>query len=82
MNGYAPGVVVTPLWEQLDKDLVEIGFKQREGQAYDDIVASNLVIKRVSYPEDITGTASFLASSDSDYMTGQMISIDGGWVTK
>ena len=25
VNGYAPGVVVTPLWEQLDKDLVEIG---------------------------------------------------------
>jgi NAD(P)-dependent dehydrogenase (short-subunit alcohol dehydrogenase family) len=29
VNGYAPGVVVTPLWEQLDKDLVEIGFKER-----------------------------------------------------
>ena len=24
-NGYAPGVVVTPLWEQLDKDLIDIG---------------------------------------------------------
>jgi meso-butanediol dehydrogenase/(S,S)-butanediol dehydrogenase/diacetyl reductase len=82
VNGYAPGVVVTPLWEQLDKDLVEIGFKEREGQAYDDIVDNNLVIKRVSYPKDIIGTASFLASDDSDYMTGQMISIDGGWVTK
>ena len=82
VNGYAPGVVVTPLWEQLDKDLVEIGFKEREGQAYDDIVENNLVIKRVSYPDDITGTASFLVSDDSDYMTGQMISIDGGWVTK
>ena len=82
VNAYAPGVVVTPLWEQLDKDLVEIGFKERAGQAYDDIVENNLVIKRVSYPKDIIGTASFLASNDSDYMTGQMISIDGGWVTK
>ena len=79
VNGYAPGVVVTPLWEQLDKDLVEIGFKQRAGQAYEDIVEGELMIKRVSYPEDITGTASFLASNDSDYMTGQMIHIDGGW---
>ena len=33
----------------------------------------------VSYPKDIVGTASFLASDDSDYMTGQMIHIDGGW---
>ena len=79
VNGYAPGVVVTPLWEQLDKDLVEIGFKQRAGQAYEDIANNELVIKRVSYPDDITGTASFLASNDSDYMTGQMIHIDGGW---
>ena len=70
---------ITPLWEQLDKDLVEIGFKEREGQAYDDIVRDALQIKRVSYPRDIVGTASFLASDDSDYMTGQMIHIDGGW---
>ena len=79
VNGYAPGVVVTPLWEQLDKDLIEIGFKEREGQAYEDIVNDALQIKRVSYPKDIVGTASFLASDDSDYMTGQMIHIDGGW---
>ncbi len=79
VNGYAPGVVVTPLWEQLDKDLVDIGFKDREGQAYEDIVRDALQIKRVSYPDDVKGTAAFLCSSDSDYMTGQMIHIDGGW---
>jgi meso-butanediol dehydrogenase/(S,S)-butanediol dehydrogenase/diacetyl reductase len=79
VNGYAPGVVVTPLWEQLDKDLVDIGFKEREGQAYEDIVRDALQIKRVSYPDDVKGTAAFLASPDSDYMTGQMIHIDGGW---
>jgi len=79
VNGYAPGVVVTPLWEQLDKDLVEIGFKERAGQAYEDITNNELVIKRVSYPDDVKGTAAFLASHDSDYMTGQMLHIDGGW---
>ncbi|MFT5060159.1 MAG: NAD(P)-dependent dehydrogenase (short-subunit alcohol dehydrogenase family) [bacterium] len=79
VNGYAPGVVKTPLWEQLDKDLVEIGFKEKPGQAFDDIVQNALQIKRVSNPSDIVGTASFLASDDSDYMTGQMIHIDGGW---
>jgi meso-butanediol dehydrogenase/(S,S)-butanediol dehydrogenase/diacetyl reductase len=79
VNGYAPGVVKTPLWEQLDKDLVDIGFKEREGQAYEDIARDALQIKRVSYPDDVKGTAAFLASGDSDYMTGQMIHIDGGW---
>ncbi|KEP68331.1 SDR family oxidoreductase [Thioclava sp. BHET1] len=79
VNGYAPGVVKTPLWEQLDKDLVDIGFKDHEGQAFDDL-AEILALKKVSYPDDIKGTASFLVSHDSDYMTGQMIHIDGGWV--
>ena len=79
VNGYAPGVVVTPLWEQLDKDLVDIGFKQKEGQAYEDIVRDALQIKRVSYPDDVKGTAAYLASEASDYMTGQMLHIDGGW---
>jgi len=30
--------------------------------------------------EDVTGTALYLASADSDYMTGQIIMIDGGMV--
>ena len=59
--------------------LVDIGFKEKEGQAYEDIVRDALQIKRVSYPKDVQGTAAFLASPDSDYMTGQMIHIDGGW---
>lgn len=79
VNGYAPGVVKTPLWEQLDKDLVDIGFKEREGQAFEDL-ADILALKKVSVPDDVKGTAAFLVSDDSDYMTGQMIHIDGGWV--
>jgi len=33
---------------------------------------------RIELPEDITGTALFLASSDSDFMTGQLLLVDGG----
>jgi len=35
-------------------------------------------IKRDEYPEDLPGTLIFLASSDSDFMTGQVLAIDGG----
>ncbi|MBE0557829.1 MAG: SDR family oxidoreductase [Proteobacteria bacterium] len=35
-------------------------------------------IKRDEYPEDLLGTLVFLASSDSDFMTGQVLAIDGG----
>jgi NAD(P)-dependent dehydrogenase (short-subunit alcohol dehydrogenase family) len=34
--------------------------------------------KRPEVPEDLTGTAVFLASDDSDFITGQTINVDGG----
>lgn len=80
VNGYAPGVVRTEMWEQLDKDLVEIGKFEERGQSMDDIAENMILMKRYSYPGDIVGTASFLASSESDYMTGQLLMIDGGMV--
>ncbi len=80
VNGYGPGVVRTELWEQLDKDLVEIGMFEKQGESMDSLAENMILMKRYSYPEDVLGTASFLASSDSDYMTGQLIMIDGGMV--
>jgi len=37
-------------------------------------------IKRLERPEDLFGTVVFLASPDSDFMTGQTIVVDGGSV--
>ncbi len=37
-------------------------------------------LKRVEYPEDAVGTAIFLASADSDFVTGQTIGANGGSV--
>ncbi|MFC1921473.1 SDR family NAD(P)-dependent oxidoreductase [Chloroflexota bacterium] len=36
------------------------------------------ILKRPEYPEDLVGTAIYLASSDSDFMTGQALVVDGG----
>jgi len=36
--------------------------------------------KRVETPADIVGTALFLASSDSDFVTGQLLVVDGGGI--
>lgn len=80
VNGYGPGVVRTELWEQLDKDLVEIGKFEKEGESMDRLAEDMILMKRYSYPEDVVGTAAFLASADSDYMTGQLLMIDGGMV--
>lgn len=80
VNGYAPGVVRTEMWEQLDKDLIEMGLFEKPGTSMDTIAATAIPMGRYSYPTDIVGVASFLASSESDYMTGQLIQIDGGMV--
>lgn len=40
--------------------------------------ANPRAFKRVELPEDVTGTALFLASADSDFMTGQLLVVEGG----
>src|SRR5690606_8180161 len=41
---------------------------------------SRIPLKRIGNLEDLKGTAVFLASSASDYITGQTIYVDGGWL--
>ncbi len=77
VTGFAPGVVATEMWEQVDKDLMSIGAAERPGQAME-AFAAEILKGRVATPGDITGTTTFLASPDSDYMTGQIVMIDGG----
>jgi len=77
VTGFAPGVVATEMWEQVDKDLMEIGAAERPGQAMEEF-SSEILRGRVARPDDVTGTTTFLASRASDYMTGQIVMIDGG----
>ena len=49
-----------------------------------DIVRNNIAsrcIKREAVPEDLVGALLFLASADSDFMSGQTVVVDGGSVT-
>jgi NAD(P)-dependent dehydrogenase (short-subunit alcohol dehydrogenase family) len=41
-------------------------------------VATLRAIKRRQMPEDLVGTILFLASADSDFITGQLVCVDGG----
>jgi NAD(P)-dependent dehydrogenase (short-subunit alcohol dehydrogenase family) len=68
VNAIAPGVTMT----EATKKIVP------EGMA--DMLVAFTALKRALQPEDLTGTAVFLASEDSDLMTGQTLVVDGGMI--
>lgn len=79
VNAFAPGVVKTELWEQLDREFMELGLTEKPEQAINEF-SQSILIGRPSRPADITGVTTFLASTGSDYVTGQTYMVDGGMV--
>ena len=41
---------------------------------------TRIPLRRVGKPSDLQGTAVYLASAASDYMTGHILAVDGGWL--
>jgi NAD(P)-dependent dehydrogenase (short-subunit alcohol dehydrogenase family) len=68
VNAIAPGLTVS--------EMVRGNPMYPEGALK--MVASGRCLKRDEVPEDLTGTIVFLASDDSDFVTGQTIIVDGG----
>ena len=76
VNAYCPGIVGTAMWDLIDEKLSEqMGIQKGEAlKQYSELIA----LGRVETPEDVASFVSYLASKDSDYMTGQSVMIDGG----
>ena len=73
VNAIAPGFVDTAM-------SVVDGQNELEGQWFKDnyINSHHLPLKRAAQPEEIAGVAFFLAGKDASYITGQVITVDGG----
>lgn len=72
VNVLSPGFTVTDtVKQQLDSTVLE--------QMKEEVKASRIV-QRDQLPEDLVGALLFLASDDSDFMSGQLINVDGGVV--
>jgi gluconate 5-dehydrogenase len=69
VNAIGPGYITTELTKPLWTD-----------KEFDRWVLSKTPLERWGQPNDLVGTAVFLASSASDFITGQIIYVDGGWL--
>ncbi|CAJ2505418.1 Uu.00g128120.m01.CDS01 [Anthostomella pinea] len=77
VNAYAPGIVGTAMWELIDAQMAEKK-GMRKGEVIKKMVHEQTALGRVSVSEDVAKLVSFLASSDSDFVTGQTQVVDGG----
>jgi NAD(P)-dependent dehydrogenase (short-subunit alcohol dehydrogenase family) len=74
VNAISPGMMDTEMLHGLQQQ-----WKEKAGNQSVP-TASAIPIGRVAQPEDLVGTAIFLASEDSAYMTGQTLNVCGGLV--
>ncbi len=68
VNAIGPAFIETPLTEPMLKE-----------KDFRDYVLGNTPLGRVGKPKDVSGAVVFLASEASDYMTGHVMLVDGGW---
>jgi gluconate 5-dehydrogenase len=69
-NSIGPGYILTDMNEALVND-----------KAFDAWVKASNPAQRWGRPDELVGTAVFLASAASNYVNGQIIYVDGGWLS-
>jgi glucose 1-dehydrogenase len=67
INNIAPGAIETPINKALLNDPAKLK-----------PLLENIPLRRLGTAEDVAGAAAFLASADSDYITGTTVLVDGG----
>ena len=65
VNAVAPGFIATEMTEVLSEEVKKYA-------------ESQIPLGRFGSPEDVARMVAFLASENADYITGQVISVDGG----
>lgn len=68
VNAVAPGVVETPLTAQI-----------KANPQWYDAYANKSALGRWSRPEELAGAVVYLASDAASYVTGSVLTVDGGW---
>ncbi|KAI1453308.1 hypothetical protein F4805DRAFT_444015 [Annulohypoxylon moriforme] len=76
-NAYGPGIIDTDMWGLIDSHIAK-----RKGLPVGEVmrrrIEDEVALSRPGTGEDVAKLVSFLASTDSDYVTGQTQIVDGG----
>jgi len=72
VNAIAPGYVPVSTLKTVHKPEAAVALRER--------IASEQCLPRTQVPDDLCGPIEFLCSAESDFVTGQVINVDGGWV--
>lgn len=72
VNCIAPGPVSTPLLEEIIKSALNAELERQS-------IVGKTLLKRLARPEEIANFIVFVASDEASYMTGAVVTVDGGW---
>ena len=78
INALCPGVVFTPLWDEMIADYASK--RDMPIEQVPDYLTNKIPLKRLCESDDVANAALFLASDEASYITGQSINISGGAV--
>ncbi len=81
INAICPATVKTPLTDKIFEDL---GVKEYAGnsEAAWKAEAESIPLKRIALPEEIANVVYFISSSEASFMTGSLITVDGGFTAQ
>ena len=74
VNAICPGMIETPMVEQMRA--------QGQSEELDQMLKTYVPMQRLGRPEEIANAVLWLCSSAASYVTGQSISVDGGYVMR